>query len=81
MDRNEWVDMEWTQQLIKWFEAEITHGCEAYLDGNFIGSSVDETAVMTVRAQAIAMTFRECTRLIKEGKQDEVEAIRIPGAD
>jgi hypothetical protein len=66
MDRPEWVQMEWTQKLIKQCEEEVTRGCEAYINGEFIGSTVDETAMMTARAQAIAMTFRELIRIIKE---------------
>ena len=70
MDRSEWVGMEWTQQLIRLFEEEIQLGFESYLEGQFIGATVDETAMMTVRAQAIAMTFQECIRLTKEGKSE-----------
>ena len=69
MDRVEWVGMEWTQQLIKHLEQEIQLGCEAYVDGQFIGSTVDETAMMTCKAQAYVSTFKEVIRLIKEGTQ------------
>ena len=67
MDRIEWVSMEWTQQLVKHLETEIQLGCEVFVDGQFISNTLDETAMNACRAQAIATTFRECIRLIKEG--------------
>ena len=79
MDRAEWVDVDWTQEVIKKLEQEIEAALEAFRLGRFNTGEPATTGYACGQAQSGIRAMQYTIDLIRGKDLDETEGTGIQG--